>query len=92
VRYLILVDEFRLDHSGIWPPPEPVETARLEPETIIVALAWVLATLVVLVTVVRGEAFGPDRAVAVAFAVGFPLLARGTLVELVRRVGRRRAR
>jgi hypothetical protein len=89
VGYHIRVDEFPLDHSGIWPPVEPKKAVRLEPETVILVLAWILAVALIVVTVLRGEAFGPDRAIALAFAVGCPLLARATLLDFARRVASR---
>jgi len=83
------VDEFHIDRSGIWPPGEPAESVRFEPEVIILGVAWLLAIAQIVAAVARGEAFGPDRAVAVAFAVGCPLLARATILDLVKRVGSR---
>jgi hypothetical protein len=83
------VDEFRLDQSGIWPPSEPAGAARAEPETIVLAIAWVLAVAQIVIAVVRGGAFGTDRAIAVAFAVGCPLLARATLLDWARRAASR---
>jgi hypothetical protein len=69
------VERFHPDNSGIWDPSERSRRARLEPETVVLAVAWVLAIVQISIGVARGEPFGPDRAIAVAFAVLCPLLA-----------------
>jgi hypothetical protein len=56
------------------------------------AAVWALSVAEVAFAVTRGDAFGPDRGLALAFAVGCPLLARRRLFELVKAwMGRRRA-
>jgi hypothetical protein len=69
------MERFHPEDSGIW----GARTARLEPETVVLAVAWVLAIVQICIGVARGGPFGPDRAIAVAFAVLCPLLARSGL-------------
>jgi hypothetical protein len=75
----------RREDSGTFGRHPPTEGSAFEPETIVVALAWILSLVQIALGVMRGGAFGPDRAIAVAFAVGCPLLARHRLVDLARR-------
>ena len=58
-------------------PSVESERRRVEPETIVVALAWVISLAYVIVGIAGGSGFGPDRAIALAFAIGMPLLAGG---------------
>jgi hypothetical protein len=68
------VEEAHTERSGVWDPLEPVESPRFEPETLVLTVAWLLAVAQIVIAVVHGDAFGPDRAIAVAFAVGCPLI------------------
>jgi hypothetical protein len=69
-----LVEEGHIERSGVWDPKETAGLRRPEPETLVLAAAWILAVTQIVIAVARGEAFGPDRAVAVAFALGCPLV------------------
>ncbi len=84
MRYGIVVDEYHLENSGVWSPRDP-ESKKVEPETIVLVVAWALAVVQIVIGIVRGDAFGADRAIAIAFAVGCPLLCRASVLELVRR-------
>ena len=78
-------------HEAVTPKAEPWDgatgEARLatEPETFVLAAAWALALLQIGVGVVRGGAFGPDHAIALAFAIACPLVVRGRLADLGKR-------
>jgi len=83
------VDTLPLRDSGVFDGHPPSGRSSFEPETIIVALAWLLALGQIALGVARGGEFGPDRAIAVAFVVACPLLAFTRLIELGRRVAAR---
>jgi hypothetical protein len=63
------VDKLRREDSGTFGRHQPTEGSAFEPETIVVGLAWILSLAQIALGVMRGGAFGPDRAIAVAFAV-----------------------
>jgi hypothetical protein len=77
------VERIHPENSGIW---DPVERPRVEPETVVLGVAWLLAVVQIAIGVLRAEPFGADRAIAVAFAVGCPLLARSAVLGFVKRV------
>ena len=79
------MEPFPAEDSGIFRPAETTAPRTLDPEAIIVGVAWLLAIAQIAIGVARSEPFGPDRAVAVAFAVGCPLLARSWLIGRARR-------
>jgi hypothetical protein len=73
------------DESGVFSPPDQTPPTGVEPETIIVAVAWILAIAQICIGLARFGAFGVDRGAAIAFAIGCPLLFREQLLAFARR-------
>jgi hypothetical protein len=71
--------------SGVFDLPDPPRPTWVEPETIIVAVAWVLAVVQIGCGVARFGAFGADRCLAIAFVIGCPWLLREQLLAFARR-------
>ena len=75
----------RVGDSGVFEHPEQRPSTWAQPETIIVAVAWILAIVQIGIGIARFGAFGADRGVAIAFAIGCPWLLRDQLQVLARR-------
>ena len=79
----------RSENSGVFAAPEPTEPTRFEPEVAVIGVAWALAVLQIAFGIANHAEFGPNRAIAVAFAVGCPVLARSRLLALSNRIAAR---
>ena len=76
----------RWQDSGVFDFGERTKPRLVEPEAIVVGIAWALAVAQVVIGLVRRQPFGADRAVAIAFALGCPFLLRGRLLQLASQV------
>jgi hypothetical protein len=85
------VERAREEHSDVFGPFDSSAAPRFDPEAITLAVVWGLSVAEVGFAVARGHAFGPDRGLALAFAIGCPLVAGSRLVELAKGwMGRKR--
>jgi hypothetical protein len=82
------MERIRVGDSGIFEQGGQARPARVQPETVILLIAWLLSVTQIAVGLLRGDGFGADRALAIAFAIGCPVLARGALIGGVRRYAR----
>jgi len=81
----------RSEDSGVFAAPESesTEPIRFEPEVAVIGVAWALAVVQIAFGIANHAEFGPDRAIAVAFAVGCPVLARSRLSAFSNRIAAR---
>jgi hypothetical protein len=67
---------FRPADSGFFERALRERPGWSDPEKLIIVGVWILALAVVVFGVARGDGFGPDRSIALAYVLGAAWLAR----------------
>ena len=73
------------EDSGVFDQLDGTDAVRVQPETVIVSVAWILSIVQIGFGLARSGGFGADRGVAIAFAIGCPQLLREQLLVIARR-------